>query len=155
MSDGREIIVQALVETASRYGFRGVRAANFYREWPETICLLSLQKSSWGPQYYMNAAVWFTRLGKERRPKEYNCHIRWRVNSQMEEKQSKALTQALNLQDPLPDDQRVSLIKDGVDAYGFRLLSRCDSEEAALRVADECEPHVMVALVARRQEQAN
>ncbi len=73
----------------------------------------------------------------------------------MEEKQSKALTQALNLQDPLPDDQRVSLIKDGVDAYGFRLLSRCDSEEAALRVADECEPHVMVALVARRQEQAN
>ncbi|MEI8718155.1 DUF4304 domain-containing protein [Mesorhizobium sp. ISC11] len=155
MSGGEEAIVQALVETASHYGFRGVRAKNFYREWPETICVLNLQKSSWGPQFYINAAVWFARLGPERRPKEYNCHIRWRVNSQMEDEQSKAFEQALNLEHPLPDDQRLSLVKDGVDAYGFRLLSRCDSEEAALRVADECEPQVMVALAARSQEKAN
>ncbi|SIT53874.1 conserved hypothetical protein [Mesorhizobium prunaredense] len=154
MSDGREIVVQALVETASRYGFRGVRATNFYREWPETICLLNLQKSSWGPQFYMNAAVWFTRLGKERRPKEYNCHIRWRVNSQMEDEQSEAFTGALDLDHPMPDDHRYSLIKDGVDEYGFGLLARCETEQAALRVADECEPQVMVALVARKQEKA-
>ncbi|PTE06822.1 DUF4304 domain-containing protein [Mesorhizobium helmanticense] len=155
MSDGREIVLQALVETARRNGFRGVRATNFYREWPETICLLNLQKSSWGPQFYINAAVWFTRLGAERRPKEYNCHIRWRVNSQMEDDQSKAFTQALNLEHPLSDDQRLPMITEGVDTYGFRLLSRCDSEKAALRVAEECGPHVMVALAARSQEKAN
>jgi hypothetical protein len=154
VSDGRDTIVQTLVESASRYGFRGVRATNFYREWPETICSLNLQKSSWGPQFYINAAVWFTRLGAERRPKEYNCHIRWRVNSLMGDGQSKAFTQALNLENPLPDDQRLSLIKDGADVYGFGLLSRCDSEEAALRVADECGPTVMVALKARSQEKA-
>ncbi|TIO06857.1 MAG: DUF4304 domain-containing protein [Mesorhizobium sp.] len=152
MSEGRDIIVQSLAERASRYGFPGVRATNYYREWPETVCLLNLQKSAWGPQFYLNAAVWLTRLGAERRPKEYNCHIRWRVDSQMEDEQSKTFTQALNLEHPLPDDHRLSLIKEGVDAYGFRLLSRCDSEAAALRVADECEPRVLVALVARRQE---
>ncbi|BAB51356.1 MULTISPECIES: DUF4304 domain-containing protein [Mesorhizobium] len=155
MSDGRDIVVQALAETASHYGFRGVRATNFYREWPETICLLNLQKSSWGPQFYVNAAVWFTRLGPERRPKEHKCHIRWRVDSTMEDEQSKMFTQALNLEHPLPGDLRLSLIKDGVAAYGFRLLSHCESEQAALRVADEREPHVMVALKARSQEKAN
>ncbi|KAA3441624.1 hypothetical protein C7I87_34450 [Mesorhizobium sp. SARCC-RB16n] len=155
MSEGRELIVQGLAETASPYGFRGVRATNYYREWPETIGLLNLQKSAWGSQFYLNAAVWFTRFGPERRPKEHQCHIRWRVNSPMADKQSKAFEQALNLEHPLPDDQRLLLIKDGVDAFGFRLLARCDSEQAALRVADEYEPHVMVALKARPQEKVN
>lgn len=155
MSDGREIIVQALVETASHYGFRGVRATNFYREWPETICLLNLQKSSWGPQFYINAAVWFMRLGAERRPKEHKCHIRWRVDSMMEDEQSKAFAQALNLENSLPPDQRLSLIKDVVAANGFGPLSRCESEQAALRVADERGTNVMVALKARMQEKAD
>ncbi|BCG84658.1 hypothetical protein MesoLj113c_07680 [Mesorhizobium sp. 113-3-9] len=155
MSDGREIISQALVKTASHYGFRGVRATNFYREWPETICLLNLQKSSWGPQFYLNAAVWFRRLGLERRPKEHNCHIRWRVNSQMEDTRSKAFTQALNLEYGLPDDQRQSIVRDGVDTYGFGLLARCESELTALQVADECEPHVMVDIKARSREKAD
>jgi len=155
VTDGREIIVQALVEAANSYGFRGVRATNFYREWPETIGLLNLQKSSWGSQFYVNAAVWFTRLGPERRPKEHKCHIRWRVNSTMEDEQTKAFTQALNLEHPLADDRRLSLIKDGVAVHGFGLLARCESEQAALRVADESGPHVMVALNARIQEKAN
>ncbi|CDX38068.1 conserved hypothetical protein [Mesorhizobium sp. SOD10] len=152
MSGDRDTIVQGLAELASRYGFRGFRATNYYREWPETVCLLNLQKSSWGPQFYLNAAVWFTRLGPERRPKEYKCHIRWRISSLMEDGQSKAFTQALDLEHSLPDEQRLSMIKNGVDAFGFQLLSRCDSEEAALRVADEYAPHVMVALKARKQE---
>ncbi|MER8748416.1 DUF4304 domain-containing protein [Mesorhizobium sp. M1050] len=155
MSEGRDIIVQSLAETASRYGFRGVRATNFYREWPETICLLNLQKSSWGPQFYVNSAVWFKRLGPERRPKEYNCHVRWRVDSQMEDNQSKAFTQALNLEYPLPDDHRLPLIKGGIETYGFGLLARCENELTSLQVADECEPHVMVALKARMQEKAD
>ncbi|AZO26496.1 hypothetical protein ABID26_003592 [Mesorhizobium shonense] len=155
MSDGRDIIAQALAETASRYGFRGVRATNFYREWSETICVLNLQRSAWEPQFYLNAAVWFTRFGPERRPKEHNCHIRWRVNSLEEDEQSKAFTQALNLEHQLPDGQRLSLITDGVVAYGFGLLSRCESEQAALRVAEECGPQVMVALKARSQEKAD
>ncbi|TPN34708.1 DUF4304 domain-containing protein [Mesorhizobium sp. B2-3-3] len=155
MSEGRDIIVQALTETAGRYGFRGSRATNYYREWPETICLLNLQKSAWGSQFYLNAAVWFTRFGPERRPKEHQCHVRWRVDSQMGDERSKTLMQALNLEYPLPDNQRLSAIKEGVDAHGFGLLSRCDSEEAALRVANECEPRVMVLLMARAQEKAN
>ena len=154
MSGGREIIVQALVETASRYGFRGVRATNFYREWPETICLLNLQKSSWGPQFYLNAAVWFTRLGPERRPKEYNCHIIWRVDSLMTREQSKAFEEALNLDHSIPNDPRSSLIKEGVDTYGFGLLARCESEEAALKIASESGPNARVALAARSQEKA-
>ncbi|TSE12324.1 DUF4304 domain-containing protein [Mesorhizobium intechi] len=152
MSDGRKIIVQALVETASRYGFRGVRATNFYREWPETICLLNLQKSSWGPQFYINAAVWFRRLGPERRPKEYKCHIIWRLDSLMSDEQSKAFEEALNLDRSIPDDRRYSLIKEGIETYGFGLLARCESEEAALQTADEKGPNVRVALAARRQE---
>ncbi|TIX21234.1 MAG: DUF4304 domain-containing protein, partial [Mesorhizobium sp.] len=49
MSEGRDVIVRALVEAATGYGFRGVRETNYYRERPETVCVLNLQKSSWGP----------------------------------------------------------------------------------------------------------
>ncbi|MDX8498412.1 DUF4304 domain-containing protein [Mesorhizobium sp. VK4C] len=154
MSGGRDIIVQALVDVGSRYGFKGVRGTNYYRDGTETICLLNLQKSSWGPQFYLNAAVWFTRLGPNRRPKESNCHIRWRVNSLMQDEASKMFAQALDLECPMPDDQRLSLIENGVDAYGFGLLSRCESEHSALRIADEAGPHVMVLLKARRQQEA-
>lgn len=155
MSEGREIVIRAIAEADSRHGFKGVGGTNYYRNGTETICLLNLQKSSWGPQFYINAAVWFTRFGAERRPKEHKCHIRWRVDSTMEDEQSKAFTQALNLEHPMPSEQRLSLIKDGVSAHGFEPLSRCGSEQAALRVADEREPHVMVALRARSQEKAN
>ena len=155
MSDGREVIVEALIETASRYGFRGVRAKDFYRERPETICVLNLQKSSWGPQFYLNAAVWLTRLGPERRPKEYNCHIIWRVDSLMTHEQSKAFEEALNLDHSIPNDRRYSLIQEGVDTYGFGLLARCESEEAALQIASGSGPNVRVALKARRQEKAD
>lgn len=155
MSEGRDIIVQALAQTAAAHGFRGVRATNFYREWPETVCLLNLQKSAWGPQFHLNAAVWFVRLGPERRPKEHKCHIRWRVSSLMENGQSKAFTQALDLEHPLPDDQRLSLIQDGANIYGFGLLARCESELTALKIADERQPHVLVALTARMQEKVN
>ncbi len=154
MSEGRGIIVRALAETGSRYGFRGVRGTNYYRDGKETICLLNLQKSSWGPQFYINAAVWFTRLGPDRRPKENNCHIHWRVNSLMQHGTSNLFAQALDLECPMPDNQRLSLIESGVDAYGFGLLSRCESEHSALRIADEAGPHVMVLLKARGQKEA-
>ncbi|RWL83061.1 MAG: DUF4304 domain-containing protein [Mesorhizobium sp.] len=155
MSDGRDIIAQAVAEAASRYGFRGVRATNFYREWPETICLVNIQRSAWGPQFYLNAAVWFRRFGPERRPKEYKCQIRWRIGSPMEGDQSKAFTQALDLEHPLAADSRHSLIEAGADGYGFALLSRCETEQEALRVADEAGPLVAVALKARMQEKVN
>jgi hypothetical protein len=154
VNEGRNIIVQALAKAGSRRGFKGVRDTNFYRERPETICLLNLQKSSWGPQFYINAAVWFTRFGPDRRPKEHHCHIRWRVDSLMQDQASKLFVQALDLETPMPGDYRLSLIENGVDAYGFGLLSRCESEHSALRVADENGPHVMVLLKARGQQEA-
>ncbi|MER8409113.1 DUF4304 domain-containing protein [Mesorhizobium sp. M1307] len=155
MSEGRDAIIRGLTESATRHRFRGVRNTNYYREWPETVCLLNLQKSAWGPQFYLNAAVWLTRFGIERRPKEYNCHIIWRVNSLMVSEQSKAFTEALDLDRPLPDDRRSSLIKEGVDTYGFGLLARCESEKAALQIASEYGSSIRMDLKARALLKAN
>ncbi|MER9619561.1 DUF4304 domain-containing protein [Mesorhizobium sp. M0207] len=155
MSEGRDAISRGLTESAIRHRFRGVRKTNYFREWPETVCLLNLQKSAWGPQFYLNAAVWLTRFGIERRPKEYNCHIVWRVNSLMVSEQSKAFTEALDLDRPLPDDRRSSLIKEGVDTYGFGLLARCESEKAALQIASEYGSSIRMDLKARALLKAN
>ena len=73
----------------------------------------------------------------------------------MTSEQSKAFEGALNLDHPIPNDRRSSLIKEGVDTYGFGLLARCESEEAALQIAGENGPNVRVALKARRQEKAD
>ncbi|TIS76728.1 MAG: DUF4304 domain-containing protein [Mesorhizobium sp.] len=155
MSEGRDVIVRALVEAATGYGFRGVRETNYYRERPETVCVLNLQKSSWGPQFYLNAAIWLTRFGLERRPKEHKCQIRWRVDSLMGSEQSKAFAEALDLDHSMPDDVRLSLIKNGAASHGFGLLARCESEVATLPLVGELGPQIRVALKVYAQEKAN
>lgn len=46
----------------------------------ETIAVLELQKSQYGPQYYVNVALWLLELGEAECPKEHACHLRSRLD---------------------------------------------------------------------------
>lgn len=50
----------------------------WYRGNPEVLEVAHLQRSRFGPQYYVNYALWLIALGEPNMPKENQCHIRLR-----------------------------------------------------------------------------
>jgi hypothetical protein len=78
-------------------GFKA-RGSTWYKQNKETILVVNLQKSQWGPQFYINLAVWVRQLGDEPSPRESICHIRARATS-LPSGSAKQLGQALNLED--------------------------------------------------------
>jgi hypothetical protein len=155
VSTGQKAIVAGLAKAAKQYGFRNVRGTNYYLGRPETVCVVNLQKSRWGSQYYLNAGIWLTRFGMVERPPEYKCQIRWRVTSLMPREPAMLFEEALDLENSMPETTRASLIEEGAGAYGFRLLKRCDSEEAALQIQSEYGPMVELWMRAGAQQKAN
>lgn len=78
-------------------GFK-VRTNTWHKQCQDTILVVNLQKSQWGPQYYINLAVWVKQLGDVSTPKEYQCHIRQRATD-LPDKRAKTLERALDLED--------------------------------------------------------
>ncbi len=60
-------------------GFRK-SGSYWYFENGETICVLNLQKSSFGDQYYVNLGVLFKELSNDRSPKVPHLPIRFRLD---------------------------------------------------------------------------
>ncbi len=73
-------------------------ASTWHKSLPETILVVDLQKSQYGPQYYLNLGIWLKQLGKAQTPKEHQCHIRLRATS-LPSVGAKLLERALDLED--------------------------------------------------------
>jgi len=86
-----------MVPVLRETGFK-VRTNTWHKQCQDTILVVNLQKSQWGPQYYINLAVWVKQLGDASTPKEYQCHIRQRATD-LPDKRAKTLERALDLED--------------------------------------------------------
>ncbi|WP_052519602.1 DUF4304 domain-containing protein [Archangium violaceum] len=90
-------------------GFKA-RGTSWYKHAPDSLLVVNLQKSLYGPQYYINLAAWVKQLGEAEAPKEHQCHIRVRATS-LPTSNAEALGHALNLEDESMDTkQRESFI---------------------------------------------
>lgn len=87
----------AMAQELRKAGFKA-RSTHWYKHGPDAILVANLQKSLYGPQYYINLAAWMKQLGESEAPKEYQCHIRVRATSLPGDK-AEALGRALNLED--------------------------------------------------------
>lgn len=124
----RRVIPFAIGGTLTASGFKK-KANTWYLDNPETIVIVNVQKSSYGPKYYLNVAVWLKRLGKAHVPKEHKCHIRCRWNSliPMDEKQ---LERLMDLGDTsLSDEKRIAEIATLMQKYVLPFLSKSTSLE--------------------------
>jgi len=137
VSKGNEVLVNALKEAAKEFGFRGVRGVNYYLNQPETVCVLNLQRSSFGPTFYLNAGVFLTRFGDVREPKEYKCHIRWRLASLMAPDEEAKFEAALNMEADLAAQSRAETVKSSAKRHGFEILACCVTEQKALEIAGQ------------------
>jgi hypothetical protein len=137
VSTGNEILVIALKEAAKEFGFKGVRGVNYYLNQPETICVLNLQRSSFGPQFYLNAGIFLTRFGAVPRPKEYKCHIRWRLLSLIAPEEGEKFEAALNMENDIAAQARAELVAESAKRHGFEILAKCNTEQKALEIAGQ------------------
>lgn len=71
------ILVEAIGKPLKAAGFKK-KANTWFLNNDETIAVLNLQRSSYGPQYYINVGLWLKPLGEVDIPKEHHCHIRCR-----------------------------------------------------------------------------
>lgn len=73
-------IVQETFDSLSREAGFVKKSGSWYRRQAETIAVLNLQRSQYGPRYYVNVALWLLPLGDSDSPKEHMCHVRTRLD---------------------------------------------------------------------------
>jgi hypothetical protein len=104
------VITRNAVQKAfDRFG----RAAGFekksgawYRRCDEVVAVVDLQKSQYGPQYYVNVAFWLRALGEEQYPKTWKSHVQVRLGSLLTPELAERAKRLLDLDQEIPVEQR-------------------------------------------------
>ena len=70
-----------VAEISRKFGYRRGKGANWYKDFPELIHIIGLQRSQWGGDNYLNIAIWVKALGVRESPKYHESHIQLRLGS--------------------------------------------------------------------------
>lgn len=128
--------IQALVEANSeavKNGFdRALKEGGYKKkgntwrkETEETVLVANLQKSAWGPQFYINLGVLIKELDNIPNPTENKCHLRERLE---EKEGTDGLKAALNAENgDLTPTERESAVYKAVKGIGIPFLELCKS----------------------------
>jgi len=111
------------------------KASTWYRQGAAALHVINLQKSSWGPQFYLNLSLVPTGMEIEGlpSPKENQCPIRVRVGALMPENMKAHTERLLDLEDTtLSDGEREAGLEkiflanvipffDQIESVGFKI----------------------------------
>lgn len=100
----RNAIQRAFDQFGRESGFEK-KSGSWYRRGDEVVAVSNLQKSQYGPSYYINQGFWLSRLGAERYPKVNKCHIQARIEDLLPTAEFR-LGQLLTLDFDVPAEQR-------------------------------------------------
>lgn len=95
MSERNEI--QTIFDEFGKANFGTKRSSSWYLGSDETITVLNLQRSSYGPRYYVNIAIWLLAAGPTTAPKPHQCHIQTRLERLVPPSLEKRLNALLDL----------------------------------------------------------
>jgi len=98
--------VQVALDRFGRSAGMELQRRAWYRRSEEMIAVSELQKSQYGPSYYVNQGFWLRTLGDERFPRQVSCHIRLRLEALVPEERERIM-RLLDLEHELPDEQRI------------------------------------------------
>ena len=122
------ILAEAIGKPLKHVGFKK-KTDTWYLDCDDTITVLNLQKSSYGPKYYINIGIWLKCIGEADMPRTSKCHIqfRWESLIPQDEKQLELL---LDLDNRLISDQdRAYEISKMLETYFAPFLSNATSIE--------------------------
>lgn len=134
MSD-RDAIQQAFDVWGRSAGLEK-KSGSWYRLGDEVTSVSTLQKSQYGPSYYINQAFWLRQLGDERFPKDNKCHIRLRLRS-LVGADAEWLNQLLDLAWVIPDEDRIVELIAILDERLSPIVERGDSLKGLRGLLDE------------------
>jgi len=100
----------------------------WYRETEDSILVANLQRSSFGPQDYVNLGVWLKRLGEASFPREHQGHLRTRATILDPGRQLTWEREVLNLEHPdLSDEMRFAQVLELMNTIAVPFLLACGS----------------------------
>ncbi|WP_284750823.1 DUF4304 domain-containing protein [Arthrobacter sp. efr-133-R2A-120] len=86
------------------------KSGSWYVTGPDAIAVLNLQKSQYGPSYYVNVGLWFLGVGPVISPKPTQCHVQSRLEVLLPETQRRHLEDLLDLDHVVNDGDRRSAL---------------------------------------------
>ena len=104
-SDNNKRLQQVLASTLKGCGFRK-DGATWRKRYAESIGVINLQGSQWGPSFYVNVGIYFTGIGENDKPLEYQCHVRARLDGLVRDRNR--LAQLLDFERPIADADRAA-----------------------------------------------
>ena len=129
----RKRIEMIFADELRRAGYKK-RRRTWFLDQEEAVLLLNLQGSRWGPQFYVNLAVWFKHFGDNPCPREEHCHVRVRWESALPDRskeKKKELADLLDLEDAsISDDTREARIRLSIRDVALPFLARLHSVES-------------------------
>ncbi|SDA69258.1 DUF4304 domain-containing protein [Sinorhizobium sp. NFACC03] len=128
-------VADAVSSLLKPLGFRR-KSSSWYLENDETVLIVNVQRSQFGPQYYLNFSVVIRAISTVPQPKEYHGDIRFRLEETLPAHSHELCKKLLNLEYPLSDDERSLRLVELIKRHGLRLLLTCNSE-AGLKEALE------------------
>lgn len=82
------------------------KSGSWYVTGPEAIAFLNLQKSQYGPRYYLNVGLWFLGVGAATKPKPTHCHVQSRLEALVPSDLRLNLEALLDLNQAVDDEER-------------------------------------------------
>lgn len=128
-------LLVALASFAREAGFEKKSGA-WYRHAPEVITVLDLQKSQYGPQYYVNLGYWLRQLGDERYPSPSKGHISSRLETLLPEERHR-IARLLDLDEPMPDDVRFAKLRALLNDHLLPVIERGSSLAGLKEMIDD------------------
>ena len=121
----RNVLKQTLDSVAAFAGFSKHSGAWYLRR-AETMAVIELQKSEYGPQYYVNVALWLLPLSQSQFPKEETCHIRTRLG-RLFPQEEKRLKEILDLEYPMDEATRETQFRGILENLLLPALAECST----------------------------
>lgn len=122
-------VIQAAFDRFARGAGCSKKSGSWYLRSSETIVVLNLQKSQYGPQYYVNVALWLRSLGDDEAPKENKCHVRTRLTRLVPPEAEAQLASLLDLTSGVDEGQRGEALETFLRVHLLLYLKACSSLE--------------------------
>ncbi len=108
------------------------KSTTWYLSKSDFVCVLNLQKSAWGNQYYMNVSVCFKKGLDIEYPRENQCDIRWRLGD--ESANVKNFAKILDFEDTsIPTEDKLKIINKVITDTVIPLFSSLNTREDLIK----------------------
>ena len=129
----RNVIQRAFDEFGRDAGFEK-KSGSWYRRGDEVIAVSNLQKSQYGPRYYVNQGFWLRQLDEERYPTPNKCHVQLRLERLLPAAEQR-INELFDLVHEMSDERRMVELRALLDDGLLPLIER-GSSVAGLRAMD-------------------